>query len=86
MSTGWDHVSARYGDLFFANAHFRAIRLEFEDGRTVRGVVGHDQRRYTFTGLDHVSSFVRIVAEEVYEGTRFADLCISEVVVEGADP
>lgn len=83
MKTGWDHVTAHQEDLFAANSHFQRIRLEFDDGQSVRAEVRNDQREYTFTGLDHVSSSVRIVAEAVYPGTRWQDLCISEVVITG---
>lgn len=83
FDTGWNHISPRYGDLFTANSHIRRVRVVFSDGTTLTRDVGEGERRIEFTGLNVVSRSVRIIADEVWEGVRYHDMCISEVEIRG---
>lgn len=82
FSTGFDHYSARYGDLFFANAHLsRALILV--DGREVARVGIGPNQRSSIVDLNVVGTSLRIVADNVYAGRRWQDVCLSEVIVLG---
>jgi hypothetical protein len=82
FSTGFDHVSSRYGDLFYANAHMSVARIEV-DGRAVARVQVEFDRRQAVVDLDATGTSLRIVAESVYAGQRWQDVCVSEVEIEG---
>lgn len=83
VTTGWDHTSARGEDLFSVNSHLRRVRLVLGPSNTVEREVAADQRELVFEGLDVETVTVRIEAVSVWPGSRWADLCISEVVIEG---
>jgi len=83
LATGWDHISPRWGDLFTANSHMRRVRVVFSDGTSVSRDVAADQRSVVFDGLGRTTSSVRIVADDVYPGARWQDLCVSDVTIEG---
>ncbi len=81
LATGWDYVSPRAGDLYSLNSRLRRVRMVFSDGRAeVREIA--DGQRSVIVATDHVSSSLRIIAEQVYPGARWQDLCISDVLVE----
>ncbi len=80
--TGYDHVSPNHGDLFAANSHLRRVRLTFDGGHAEEREVGEDQRTIDID-VDVRARTVRVEALDVYPGTRWADLCISEVSIEG---
>lgn len=85
LSTGWTFQSQNHGDLFTGNSHLRRVRLAFGHGASVVRDVAIDEREISFDDLDVNSDTVRIVAEEVWPGTRWSDLCISEVLIEGQE-
>ena len=78
IDTGYNSVSAKYGDLFEANAHLRKLEISLDGTRRVVEVA-YDQRTVTLEGLDTEATTVRFVALEVYPGKRWEDLCVSEV-------
>ncbi len=82
-ATGWNYVSARYGDLFVANSHLRRVSFRFSNGSTVTRDVASGQREIVIEGLDVVTTSVRIVADSVWDGNRYHDMCISEATFEG---
>jgi serine/threonine protein kinase len=83
ISTGYTAFHPRDGDLFIQNSRLRRVRVRFDDGTTVDRSVPDGQRELVIDGLSVRSRTVRIEALSVWPGTRWADLCISEVVVEG---
>ncbi len=83
VSTGWDHVSGHGEDLFLGNAHLRRVKLQVDGHTVARLDVAEDDREVTFEHLHAVGSTVRLVAEAVWPGARWSDLCIAEVAVEG---
>lgn len=83
LATGWN-VTSRHGhDLFVLNAHLRRIRFVFDGGVTREADVEEGQREITVDVRGVTSSRVRIIAAEVWDGTQYQDLCISDVVVLG---
>ncbi len=85
ITTGWDHTTRGGVDLFAANAHLRRVRLVFDDGTSLVREAAVDQRVLA-VDLDVLTRRVRIVADEVWPGLRYQDLCLSEVALEGALP
>ncbi len=83
ISTGFDYVSPKYGDLFTVNPHLRAVRVLFDGGKAIRRAVPEQGREISLDRLDIVASSVRIIADQVWEGTRWQDLAISEIRIEG---
>lgn len=83
ITTGWNHTSPRGTDLFTGNSHLRRVRLVLGPNTAIERDVGADEREVVFDGLDAETSTVRIEAVSVWPGTRWADLCIGEVVIEG---
>ncbi len=83
IDTGWNFVSPRFGDLFVANSHIRRLRLVFDEGAPIEREVAEDQRSIEVTGIDRVVRSVRVVAVDVWDGTRFHDMCISEIEIRG---
>ena len=84
LSSGWDLVSPRVGDLFVANAHLRRVRLVFDNGDSRVREVRADERSVSFEDINVTTRSVRVVADEVWPGARWQDLCIAEVVIEGS--
>lgn len=82
FSTGFDHVSARLGDLFYLNAHMSQAAIEVDGREVARVPVGFDQRRVV-VDLEVTGASLRIVAADVFAGSRWQDVCVSEVEVEG---
>jgi len=85
FSTGFDHVSAGDGDLFGRNAHLKTARLVFSDGTVLTRQIPADQREIEVSELNVVSTSLRLVAHEVWPGTSWQDLCVSEIRI-WADP
>ena len=83
ITTGWDFPSPRHGDLFPLNSHLRRARVTFDGGSARDESVGDDQRTLVIN-VDVVARVVRLRAIDVYPGTRWSDLCISEFSIEGA--
>ena len=83
IATGWDATSARHGDLFPLNSHFRRVRISFDGNRAMEREVGVGQRYIDVTGLHERTRSVRITALSVWPGTEWADLCVSEISIEG---
>ncbi|MEI8255596.1 MAG: protein kinase [Deltaproteobacteria bacterium] len=83
LSTGWDYVSPRSGDLFALNSHLRRVRLTFDGANPEVRDIASDEREITIDGRGRVARIVRIEALDVYPGARWADLCLSDVAIEG---
>ncbi len=83
VTTGWDAASPRHGDLFPLNSHFRRIRISFDGNRAMERDVGEGQRYVDFTGMHERTRTIRITALSVWSGTQWADLCVSEISIEG---
>jgi hypothetical protein len=83
IATGWDTISPRNGDLFPQNSHLRRVRITFDGDHAIERDVGVDQRILVVAGLQERVGTVRIEALDVWPGTRWADLCISEITLEG---
>lgn len=84
LTTGYDSVSPRHGDLFPLNSHLRRVRISFDGHDAIERDVGEGQRTLVLDGLDVRTRTLRIEAVSVWAGTRWADLCISEVTVDGS--
>lgn len=86
LSTGYDANSPRHGDLFVLNSHLRRVRVTFDGGRAIERDVAESQRQLVLGDLDIEARTIRIEALSVWPGSQWADLCISEVTVEGVAP
>jgi len=84
ITTGYDSNSPRHGDLFPLNSHLRRVRVTFDGGRAIERDVAEGQRQLVLDNLNVRARTVRIDALAVWPGTRWADLCISEVAIDGA--
>lgn len=85
LTTGYNSISPRHGDLFALNSHLRRVRISFGGHNAIERDVGEDQRTLVLDGLGVRARTLRIEAVSVWAGTRWADLCISEVTIEGDD-
>ena len=83
LTTGWDYTSPRSGDLFPLNSHLRRVRITFDGHRAVERDVDVEQRVVLVENLNIRASTLRIEAVDVWRGTRWADLCLSEVSIVG---
>ena len=83
ITTGWDTISPRSGDLFPQNSHLRRVRITFDGGRAIEREVGVAERILLVGGLRERVGTVRVEALDVWPGTRWADLCISDILIEG---
>lgn len=83
MTPGWDHVTRRGQDLFTANSHFRRVRFVFDGGVSRTADVAYDQRVLVVDIGGVTSSSLRVVADDVWDGTAYHDLCIGDIAVEG---
>ena len=86
IATGYDASSARHGDLFPQNSHLRRIRVSFDGGHAVERDVVEDQRLVVLDNLHVRARTIRFDAIYVWPGTRWADLCLSEITIEGDAP
>ncbi|MCC7537114.1 MAG: hypothetical protein IT379_12910 [Deltaproteobacteria bacterium] len=80
---GFDKWHPRSGDLFFRNAHLRRFRLRFDDGTVLARHVEHGSRSHVVAGLQEWTRRVRLEVDEVWPGTRWEDLQISEIALYG---
>ncbi|MBL8601714.1 MAG: serine/threonine protein kinase [Myxococcales bacterium] len=83
LSAGFDAVSNRHGDLFYANAHIKRLRLRLDGGVAIERDVGEHQRSLTLSGLNVTTRSLRVEVLDVWPGTRWADLSISEISAYG---
>lgn len=84
FSTGFDHVTTRSEDLFSANAHLRTATISI-DGRAVHTInIAHDQRQATVDLGRTLGRTVRITATDVWNGSRWQDVCLSEITLTGS--
>jgi hypothetical protein len=80
--TGWDAVSRHGHDLFVENAHIRRATLLL-DGREVATVMADSAaRELTFETVTPRATTVRVRIDDVWPGTRYEDLCVSEVTID----
>jgi hypothetical protein len=79
---GYEARSETSGDLFFANAHARSLRITSGDGKEIvqRGVA-EGEHLVTIDNLDVDVTTLRITIEDVWPGRKWEDLSISEVEV-----
>lgn len=79
LTTGYDKIHQRSGDLFSLNAHLRRFTVTTDAGsQTVD--VGHDQR-VADVRLGATTRRIRIGIESVWPGERWQDLHVSEIRV-----
>lgn len=79
LTTGFERVHPRTGDLFPLNAHVRRLSMVTDAGRRSFDVGATD--RSLEIDVDQVTSSVRLVIDEVWPGERWQDLSISEIQV-----
>ena len=83
ISAGYDAISPKHGDLFALNRHAKRLTLLF-DGTAPRTIeVGQQQRQVSLGNLDLMVTRLRVVIDEIWDGTKWQDMCISEVVIQG---
>lgn len=79
LTTGYDKIHQRTGDLFSLNAHLRRFTVTTDAGsQTVE--VGHEQR-VADVRLGATTRRIRIGIEAVWPGERWQDLHVSEIRV-----
>jgi hypothetical protein len=83
LATGYDAISLKFGDLFTMNAHARRVTFLFDDQVGATKDVGNDQRLLTLDNFERTASKVRFVFEDVWDGAKWHDLCVSEVAFFG---
>ncbi len=84
FTPGWNATSRHGVDLFMGNARLRVATIAVDGVTVATANVGFDERSKPVS-LDALGSSLRITAAELHEGTRWSDVCISEVSIE-ADP
>ena len=77
LTTGYEKIHRRSGDLFPLNAHLRRFTVVTDAGRRTIDVV--EDQRAADVRLDEVTGQIRIVMEDVWPGERWQDLSISEI-------
>jgi hypothetical protein len=77
FTPGWDRISPRGLDLFVANARVRRATIVTDAGR--RTVDAAADERMKEVRLDHQTTRVRLVIEEVWPGERWQDLSVGEI-------
>jgi hypothetical protein len=82
MGAGFDPESGR-GDAFPRNSHVKRVRILFDGGHPLVRDVGNDDRVAVFENVGVTATTVRFVFEDVWEGTRWPQLAISEITIEG---
>ena len=87
-SVGLDGGLDRDADVFSANNRIKQVTLEFSSGETlsvpfqdVRGIQNIPLVRAL--GSNIKTDWIKIVIEDVFEGTRYDDTCLSEIEVWG---
>ncbi|MFI5296938.1 MAG: NADase-type glycan-binding domain-containing protein [Polyangiales bacterium] len=83
LYTGFEHNDKQFGDLWNMNAHLKTVRVVFDGGTSVTRDIGATEHEITIEGLDVVATTVRFVADDVWPGTKWEDLCISEIDILG---
>jgi hypothetical protein len=76
---GYVKYDAKTGDLWEKNSRLFQATLEFSDG-TKQLARFHDRKFLQFLNIEKKTSFVKIVVDSVYQGSRWSDLCITEIV------
>ena len=82
IATGWDYTHPRDGNLFATNSHLRRFRVTFDGGNVIERDVTPEERHVEIL-VNVTARTMRILALDVYPGTRWQDLCISEIEVSG---
>lgn len=77
LTTGYEKLHRRTGDLFPLNDHLRRFTVVTDAGR--RTVEVDDETRFADVRLNATTRRVRLVVDEVWPGTRWRDLSISEI-------
>ena len=83
LATGYDALSPKYGDLFTLNAHVRRVSVLLDGNVAVSRDVRADERTVVLEGLDQSVTHIRFVFDEVWDGSKWHDLCVSEVAIYG---
>jgi serine/threonine protein kinase len=83
FATGWNATSSRGTDLFHGNARLRRVRISFSSGRFIDRETGSEERVHRVVSLSERTTTVRITAMEVWPGTRWEDLAISDISIRG---
>lgn len=71
-------------DLYYKNSRLNKYTLIFSDGETISGELndGWDNRRNVITFSESkITSSLTIVIDSVYQGNKYKDTCISEIVI-----
>lgn len=86
LTAGWQRINAKGEDLFSANMQVRKATLLLDDKvqRTVEAKQG--RRVIQFKGLGVSAQKVRIQFDEMWNGTRWSDIAVSEVEIWGLAP
>lgn len=83
LTTGYEKVHRRSGDLFYANAHLATFRLETDEGIGLPVEVGPDQRSAEVS-VGARTRRLRLIVDRVHPGARWQDLSISEIQIFGS--
>jgi hypothetical protein len=81
VDTGIVRTSPTSGDLFTENAHAKKLRLQLDDADAFTRDVAADETQVAFEGINRDVQHVRVVADDVYAGSKWHDFGITELVV-----
>lgn len=81
---GYNRHSPTTGtNLYYANCRPREITIEFSDGTYVEAELEDEEGLFQEIDFGQIkeTNFIKITVNSVYSGTRWADMCISEIQV-----
>lgn len=81
-ATGWNAISRHRVDLFTVNAHIARATLLLDGEEVATRNVAVDQREVDFEAVNRPARSVRIRVDDVWPGSQYNDLCISEVTID----
>jgi hypothetical protein len=76
---GYLKFSSSGENLYFSNNQIKKATLEFSDG-TSKTVSFAKREAIQYVRIDKKTSHVKIIIDSVYEGTKYKDACISEII------
>ena len=81
IDTGIVRTTPTSGDLFTSNAHAKRLRLQLDDADAFARDVAPDETQIGFEGIDRNVQHVRVIADDVYPGSKWADFGITELAI-----
>jgi hypothetical protein len=82
LINGYNYTSNdKIGDRFAKNGRVKTARLEFSDGSSQKIQLADNNKWQTFDIAGKKTQMVRLVIESGYKGSKWEDVCISEMEI-----